>query len=184
MRAVLLEAPQAMLDERRRLGLDRRDEMWDGELHVVPPAGGPHQRFGTRVLGVLIPVADRSGLVPSYETGLFAAADDYRVPDQLYSRPEHVSERGAEGAELVLEIRSPGDESYAKLEFYARLGVREVVIAHPETRHVELFRLVDDRLLPVTTGGDGAVRSDVLGVSFRATDGRLLITWEDGSAEV
>jgi hypothetical protein len=33
----MLEVPQAMLDERQRLGLDGRDEMWDGELHMVPP---------------------------------------------------------------------------------------------------------------------------------------------------
>ena len=41
MRAVLLEVPEAMLDERRRLGHDGRDEMWDGVLHMVPRLGGP-----------------------------------------------------------------------------------------------------------------------------------------------
>jgi hypothetical protein len=46
MRVLLLDAPQAMFDERRRLGLDGRDEMWDGVLHVVPPPGGPHMEFG------------------------------------------------------------------------------------------------------------------------------------------
>jgi hypothetical protein len=48
MRVVMLEAPQevqAMLAERRKLGLDGRDEMRDGVLHMVPPAGGPHQRL-------------------------------------------------------------------------------------------------------------------------------------------
>jgi hypothetical protein len=30
MRVLMLDAPQAMLDERRRLGQDVRDEMWDG----------------------------------------------------------------------------------------------------------------------------------------------------------
>jgi hypothetical protein len=42
----MLEAPQALLDERRRLGLDRRDEMWDGVLHVVPPPKDAHQSLG------------------------------------------------------------------------------------------------------------------------------------------
>ncbi|MGI9120683.1 MAG: hypothetical protein ACR2G7_11290 [Acidimicrobiales bacterium] len=42
MRAVLLEAPQSLLEERRRLGLDIFDEMWEGVLHMVPPPGGPH----------------------------------------------------------------------------------------------------------------------------------------------
>jgi hypothetical protein len=35
MRVLFLEALQAMLDERRRLGLDRHDEMWDGVLCTV-----------------------------------------------------------------------------------------------------------------------------------------------------
>jgi hypothetical protein len=46
MRAVLLEVPEAMLAERRRLELDGRDEVWNGVLHMVPPSGGPHQRLG------------------------------------------------------------------------------------------------------------------------------------------
>ncbi len=184
MRAVLLEVPEAMLDERRRLGLDGRDEMWDGVLHMVPPAGGPHQRFGTDLMLVLGPLARRRGLVPSYETGLFAAADDYRVPGQLYCRPEHRSERGAEGAELVVEIRSAGDETYEKVGFYAERGVREMLIAHPGDRRVELLRAVDGRLQSVGPDGKETVRSEVLGADFRTVAGLSHISWEDGSADV
>jgi len=35
VRVVFLEAPEQLLAERRRLGLDGRDEMWEGELHRV-----------------------------------------------------------------------------------------------------------------------------------------------------
>ncbi len=91
-----------MLDERRPLGLDGQDEMWDGVLHMVPPAGGP-QRIGAKLLAVLLPLAGRRGLVGHYEAGLFRSQSDYRVPDQLYCRPEDMSERGAEGAALVVE---------------------------------------------------------------------------------
>ena len=106
MRAVLLEVPEAMLAERRRLGLDGRDEMWNSVLYMVPPLGGLHQQVGGELFLVLGPLAKRCGLRPHYETGLFRAADDYRVPDQLYCRPEQQSGRGAEGAELIVEIRS------------------------------------------------------------------------------
>ncbi len=34
-------------------------------------------------------------------------------------------------ADLVVEVRSPDDESYAKLDFYAAKGVREVLVLHP-----------------------------------------------------
>lgn len=184
MRAVLLEVPQAMLTERRRLGLDGRDEVWNGVLHMVPPAGGPHQRLGAELLQVLAPLGKHHGLVASYETGLFRASDDYRVSDQLYCRPEHESERGAEGAELVVEIRSEGDETYDKIGFYAGLGVREMLIVHPQGHWVELLRAVGAKLLPVTADTEGTVRSDVLGAQFTTVEGRLRITWEDGSAEV
>ena len=37
MRAVMLDVPESLLDERRRLGLDVFDEVWEGVLHMVPP---------------------------------------------------------------------------------------------------------------------------------------------------
>jgi Uma2 family endonuclease len=184
MRVLMLDAPQAMLDERRRLGLDVRDEMWDGVLHVVPPPGGPHQRLSTRFVMVVGPVAERRGLVPHMETGLFRADDDYRVPDQLYCRPEHLSDRGVEGAELVVEIRSKGDESYDKVDFYSRVGVREMIVAHPRERRVELFRAVGGRLVPVQPGPAGEHVSEVLGITLRTVDGKLEISWDGGSAVV
>ncbi|WP_167761061.1 Uma2 family endonuclease [Geodermatophilus sp. DF01-2] len=182
MRGVLVEVPEQMLAERRRLGLDGRDEMWEGVLHMVPPAGGRHQRLGSSLLMTLGPVAERWGLVVSYETGLFRNGDDYRVPDLLFYRPEHASDRGAEGADLVVELRSPGDESYAKLDFYAALGVREVLVVDPAGPAVELFRLVGERLLPVSADTEGGVRSDVLAVRFHTSGDALRLTWVGGEA--
>lgn len=180
----MLDAPQAMLDERRRLGQDGRDEMWDGVLHMVPPAGGPHQRLSTRLVMALGPLAERRRLVPHVETGLFRNEHDYRVPDQLYCRAEHLSERGAEGAELVVEIRSPRDETYEKLDFYSATGVHELLVVHPEDRRVEMFRAVAGRLLPVQASRDGGLGSEALGVEFCTVDGRLVLTWPEGSAEI
>ena len=122
--------------------------------------------------------------MPHVETGLFRDTHDYRVPDQLYCRPEHTSERGAEGAELVVEVRSPGDETYDKLDFYAALGVREMLVVHPTERRVEVFRAVGDppRLLPVQAAPDGAVSLDTLGVRMHGGDGALHLTWDGGRA--
>jgi Uma2 family endonuclease len=184
MRVLMLDAPQAMLDERRRLGLDVRDEMWDGVLHMVPPPGDPHQEFGAEFFGVVMHIAKRRGLLPRYETGLFRSDKDYRVPDQLYFRPEQRSRRGAESAELVLEIRSEGDETYEKIDFYSERGVREMLVAHPEEGRIELFRAVGGRLIPMQPGPNGEHRSDVLGITLRTVDGKLEITWDGGSATV
>jgi Uma2 family endonuclease len=184
MRVLMLDAPQAMLDERRRLGHDVRDEMWDGVLHMVPPPGGPHQEFSVEFFLIVGLLAKQRGLKPFMETGLFRSASDYRVPDQLYCRPEHFSDRGAEGAELVVEVRSRGDETYEKLGFYSRVGVREMIVAHPHERRVELFRALGGRLVPVQPGPDGGFVSEVLGLTLRTVDGKLEIAWEGGSAVV
>ncbi|MGH8933134.1 MAG: Uma2 family endonuclease [Egibacteraceae bacterium] len=184
MRAILLDVPETLLAERRRRGADLFDEMWDGVLHMVLPPRAAHQYGAARLFVVLEPITTALGLCSFFETGLFRAADDYRVPDQLYCRLESLSERGAEGAELVVEIPSPGDESYDKIDWYAARGVRELLMVHPPDRRVELLRAVGDRLLPVTADTDGAVRSDVLGVRFRTVGDRLELTWDGGSAQI
>jgi Uma2 family endonuclease len=187
MRVVMLEAPpavQAMLAERRRNGLDVRDEMWDGVLHMVPPPGEAHAEFSSEFFLAVAHLAKQRGLAPRMETGLFRADDDYRVPDQLYRRSDQGSDRGAEGAELVVEVRSPRDETYDKIDFYSELGVREMIVAHPKARRIELLRAVGGRLMPVQAGPDGALVSEVLGITLRTVDGKLEITWDGGSATV
>lgn len=180
---MFVQAPEAVLAERRRLGLDGRDEMWDRVLHVVPPASTARQEVGGELFVVLRALAHPAGLRSFHETGLFRTDDDYRIPDQLYCRGDAVRPHGATGAELVVEIRSPGDETYAKLDFYAATGVREVLVVHPGEVRVELFRLVDGRLLPVTADEAGAVRLGTLGARF-VPGPPLVVTWDGGSAEL
>ncbi len=80
---------------------------------------------------------------------------------------------------------SPGDETYAKLGFYAHLGVGEVLVVHPEERRVELFVLRGGRPVLVQADDAGRVRSDALGATFATVPGpRLSVSWEGGTAEV
>jgi Uma2 family endonuclease len=162
---VLVDAPESLLEERRSLGLDVFDEVWEGVLHMVPPPGGPHQRLGMCLARALGPAADRQGLFLSHETGLFAAADDYRVPDLSVYRPEHASDRGIdETAAMVVELRSPRDESYDKLDWYAVRGVTEALIIDPPTRAVERYALRGGAYRLVQPDAEGMVTSEVLGV--------------------
>jgi Uma2 family endonuclease len=185
MKAVMLEVDERMLEERRRLGHDRWDEMWEGVLHMVPPAGGPHQAFGTRFVVVLVPLADRRGLVATYETGVFRTDNDYRVPDLVVALPERRSPRGIEGAaEIVVEILSPGDESYVKLDWYAALGVREMLLIHTLTKAVELYRGTPDGPVRVAPDAGGVLWSDILEAGFATVPGALRVTWDGGQADV
>jgi Uma2 family endonuclease len=186
MKAVMTEVPPALLEERRRLGLDLFDEMWEGVLHMNPPPLGDHQRLGTELVAVLTPIAKSLGFVPFYEVGFYAAPDDYRAPDHAYARPEQLSREGISGAELVIEFRSPGDETYEKLDWYATRGVPEIVVIHPSTRVIEMFRTVAGQLRVVDPNPDGSVGLVTLGGTRLATvdtdDGpRLRVTAPDGT---
>ncbi|MGH9157919.1 MAG: Uma2 family endonuclease [Acidimicrobiales bacterium] len=187
MKAVVLEVPESLLEERRRRGADRWDEMWDGVLHMVPPPSGDHQRLGGLLFRVMAPLADAAGLVAHYETGLFRPGvdRDYRVPDHTYARPDQVSRRGVEGgAPLVVEIRSPGDESYEKLDWFAAMAVGEVLVIEPDTRAVELFALRGDRLVLVQAGPDGVALAAVA-ARLATRDGPVLeVTWDGGAARI
>ncbi len=142
---------------------------------MVPRPSEQHQAIGTALVVALAPLA---------ETGLFRpdVDDDYKVPDQLYARPELRSERGIEGgASLVVEILSPNDETYAKLDWYASasVGVGEVLVIEPETRRVELFANRDGRMVAVDP-----VVIECLGVGAETVDGTLRLTWDGGTADI
>ncbi len=180
MRAVLVN-PDSFLQQRRRLDMDKFDEMWDGEWHFVNPPRRWHPRLSIDLSMVLAPLALKVGLQPYGDsTGVFAGTKNWRVPDQVYVRPDHEVDEGVTGAELAVELRSPGDESYAKMPFYASLCITEMLIIH-EDRRFELFRLDETGAYqPVADG-----QSTVLGVTFSTVDGpKLRITWDGGSADV
>jgi Uma2 family endonuclease len=181
VRAVLLEVPESMIAERRRLGLDSFDEMWEGELHMVPAPKGEHQRFGSRLLAYLLPVAERAGLIASYETGLYdpavAGETSYRIPDLAVYPAAVVSDRGIEGgASLVIEIASPGDESLAKVSFYSRVGVGEMVRIDRDSKEVRRWaRAGDAGLEEVPAGPDGWHRLAAVPVALRGGDWALSV---------
>ncbi|MDQ6784851.1 MAG: Uma2 family endonuclease [Actinomycetota bacterium] len=186
MRAVMLEVPDSLLAERRRLGHDHFDEMWEGELHMVPAPGFRHQALESWLVETWAPVARHVGLQVTAETGLFDPAvpgnSSYRRPDVVVSRPEHISARGVEGrAELAVEIRSPGDETDAKVPFYERVGVAEMLIIDTD---LSLRRWVrtEDRLVEVTSGADGWVGLDALGLgmALRGDSDHLVLATPSG----
>jgi Uma2 family endonuclease len=130
-----------VLDRRRRSGLDRFDEVWEGVLHMAPAPSYEHARIVHQLAVLLDGPAKAAGLEPS--TGGFnlgESDDDYRIPDAGLHRP------GAGGvwhptAALVVEIVSPGDESWEKLPFYAAHDVDEVLIVDPGGRSVHWLGL-------------------------------------------
>ncbi len=155
---------------------------------MVPPPSRWHQRFGSELLAALLPLAKARGLELSYETGLYRPGcdeRDYRVPDLVFARPERATERGVEGADLVVELLSEDDESREKLQFYEQVAVSEVLLIDPGTRELELYVLRGGRLHVALPDEHGAVRSQVLGATFAAVTGpRLSVRWPEGNAQI
>ncbi|MGH9245819.1 MAG: Uma2 family endonuclease [Acidimicrobiales bacterium] len=176
-----VEVDQDLLDERRRLGADLWDEMWEGVLHMVPAPSGRHQRFLLKLGAALLPLAEDRGLLLSVETNLEHHRDDYRVPDLAAYTREQASDFGVwQRAELVLEIVSPGDESRKKLPWYAAQGVAEILLIDRDTLTVELYVSRDGQPNRVEPP-----RSDVLGCAFeRVDDDTFRVVTDAGTTEI
>ncbi len=125
---------EALLERRRATGADLYDEVWHGEYHIAPAPRGAHGRLDAEFAVLLRPLVQRAGLFDSGPFNL-GERDDFRVPDRGLLR-EAAPATWNPTAALVVEIVSPGDESWAKLPFYTDHGVDEVVIVDPETRRV------------------------------------------------
>ena len=126
-----------MIARRKELGLDRFDEVWNGEYHMSPGPSGPHALIDSALIVLLAPYAQAAGLL---STTAFNLGDptDFRVPDGGYHRsaPSGV---WVQTAAIVVEIVSPDDETYAKFDFYAARGVEEILVVDPDARSVTCF---------------------------------------------
>jgi len=181
--------PDEWIEERRRLGLDRRDEMWEGVLHMVPPASSWHGELELDLGSVLRQLAKARGLRRMAEPGVFdpAIADmtSHRVPDLGFARPGDVSDRGIEGrAALVVEVLSPKDESYEKLGFYRRVGVEEVLFVVPRSGAFEVRTPDGDGWQVVGADEEGWTPLSSLGAALRTRGTRLQVRTDTGIEEV
>jgi Uma2 family endonuclease len=152
MRTLVLDPPTAGLDKllerRRRSGLDRLDEIWEGVLHMVPAPTDGHGDIESQLHRIIGAPAKQAGLRMIGQSNLGESEHDFRVPDSALHRP------GGAGtwhptAALVIEIVSPGDESWEKLSFYAAHDVDEVLIVDPQERSVDWLALSSGEYRPV-----------------------------------
>lgn len=138
---VLGPAPQelqALIGRRRALGLDGHDEVWNGEYHVAPAASSRHGAVQAAILSLLRGHAANPRLVVGpFNLGV---AENYRVPAGGLLRDDETGLYVSTAA-LVVEVISPDDESYVKLDHYAEHGVAELIYLDPEAHDVQLRRL-------------------------------------------
>jgi Uma2 family endonuclease len=131
------EVLASLIAERQRLGLDTHDEVWNGEYHMAPAASFRHSETVGLLFELLRASAVPKGLRTSVEFNL-GRPSDFRVPDLGVHRgnPEGV---WLNTAAMVVEVRSPNDETYDKFGFYFEHGVEEVLVADLATSRVTVF---------------------------------------------
>ncbi len=142
----------ALLERRRRLGLDHNDEMWGGVLHMNPAPHGRHHRIGQQLAEALASPARAAGLLPAMGDFNLGTQEDNRVPDGAVHRPGP-DEMYYTTVALVIEIVSPGDETWQKLPFYVAHEVDEVLILDPAERAVHWLGLADGEYRPIERSG-------------------------------
>jgi Uma2 family endonuclease len=169
-----------IIRRRQRTGADRYDEVWDGVYVMSPIANNEHQRFvGDLTYVFKVALGDFPGeALPG--ANVSDREDDwtrnYRCPDVVVILPGSAAQDREThflgGPDFAVEVISPGDRSRKKLDFYASVGVRELLLVDRKPWRLELYRLEGERLTLAGTaipGGAEPIPSLVLPVAFRLT---------------
>ena len=151
----LLYPPQGEWKEEEFLALrtKRMSELSDGCLEVLPVATLFHQLVVQYLFRVLDDyVRSRNlGAVATAPVPVRLAPGKLREPDVFFVRPERVpsSRRPPEGADLVIEVLSEGDENrdrdlVTKRREYAEASVPEYWMVDPERKTITILYLTDE----------------------------------------
>ena len=154
--AILVLDPMAESEIRAWKRFDRYDEVWEGVTVLSPLPNNEHQRLLNKLCGVLEVVigdAGRGIVYPGVNVSDRAEGwmQNYRCPDvavYLTSNPAVDRETYMQGGpDFAVEIVSPGEDPLAKLDFYASVNTRELLIVRRVPAwSLELYRLIGGRL--------------------------------------
>jgi Uma2 family endonuclease len=133
----------ALLKRRRALGQDLYDEVWAGDYHMVPEPSPVQAYVGHQLAELLEPLEQQAELIPTGPFNL-GTPDDYRVPDGGLLRAIPPTTFMPTAA-VVIEIVSPDDETWDKIDFYNARSVDELLIADPAQQLVTWLRLEGGR---------------------------------------
>lgn len=176
-------ATPEIIAERQRLGLDRFDEVWDGEYMMSPMANNEHYEIASR-LTTLIQLA--LGLQSKARIAAGANVSDqqsnwrknYRCPDVVVVLPNGIAiDRKSYwqgGPDFVAEVISPGDRAREKFDFYAKVGSREFLLIDRDPWKLELYTLQGAAFVALGTSelpGSNWVASGVLPIDLRIVEG-------------
>jgi Uma2 family endonuclease len=169
--------------QRRESGNDRWDEVWDGVYILMPNPNVEHQDIATGLSAIFRVQLDWAGRGRTFQ-GVNVSDQpvdwtrNYRCPDVAVYLPGNPAvDRGAYwqgGPDFAVEVISPDDRSREKLEFYASVGVRELLLIDRDPWGLELYRRRGSEWDLVGTSKPDqpvSLASAVLPLSFRLVPG-------------
>jgi Uma2 family endonuclease len=179
------ELEERLRAERRASGADRWDEVWEGTYVMAPLPNDEHQFLQQRlstILDLVIGFAGNGDVRPGVNVSDREDwTHNYRCPDVVvFLKGTTAQNRDTfwlGGPDFAIEIVSPEDASRDKLEFYARVGVRELLIIDRDPWSLELYRLQGRRMTSVgqsigaTVPTAAMLQSQVVPLSFRLIQG-------------
>lgn len=169
--------------QRVKSGADRWDEMWDGVYVMNPLPNNEHQEIAnslgaalydivsSRKLGRVFPGVNVSDRKENWD-------HNYRGPDVVV----YLNETEAEdcgtfwygGPDLAIEVLSPNDTAREKLDFYAKVSTKEVLIIDRYPWQLELYRLAEDNLVLMDSSTEAEsnwIASEVVSLKMRLQPG-------------
>jgi Uma2 family endonuclease len=135
-----------------------RYELIQGELHMAPAPSRYHQKISGNLEFLLRKhlEMDPAGELYHAPLDVYLSKHDVLQPDLVFvanARRSVLVPEGIRGAPtLVVEILSPStatlDQSVKK-QIYAKTGIEELWLVHPEPKSVSIFRLQEDASHPI-----------------------------------
>ena len=132
---------EAWLEQRRALGQDGRDEVWEGVLHVAPHEHGRNGAVAMDLVALFRAPARAAGLRAGGSVNV-GDPRDHRIPDLVWHRGSPDALYFPTVA-IAVEVLSPGDETWQKFGFYAAHGVEELWVVDPLERTARVWALAD-----------------------------------------
>jgi Uma2 family endonuclease len=173
-----------LIRERRESGSDRYDEVWDGVYVMSPLADNTHQDLSGGLVTAFTSALkrdDRLRVQPGCNVSSRAKRwkRDFRCPDVAVFLPGNPAEDREThwygGPDFAVEILSPFDRSREKFDFYAKVGVRELMFVGRRPWTLDLYRRAGKSWELVGKSEPAPdsrfLHSEVLGLDFRLIPG-------------
>ena len=170
---------KALIRQRSAPKSNHHDEVWNAVHIVSPDPDNEHFDVSAELIHVVImALPDRKGVRIQGGGNITDREDDwtknYRCPDMCVFFPGNPArDMGTHwigGPDFAVEILSPNDRARKKFGFYAKVGVRELLLIGRKPWLLELYRLADGDLKLVgksSPKSPESLTSLVLPVSFR-----------------